>query len=211
MRYILGVDNNLRMSDELMHKFWKLPKYVAFSGEVSEESARKFREELETAEDSALASKQPIIPITIDTYGGSVYALLGMIDAIKACSVPIATIVESKAMSCGAVLFSFGAEGHRYVAPNATVMIHSVAGGSADKIHEVKSNTKELDRLNDKVFKEMSRNCGKPDDYFFDILSKEKFMADWYLEPSECIRHNLANHVKVPSINVSVKMDVNIG
>ena len=31
------------------------------------------------------------------------------------CKVKVATVVESKAMSCGAVLFTCGAEGHRYL------------------------------------------------------------------------------------------------
>ena len=44
---------------------------------------------------------QKIIPVVIDSYGGQVYSLMSMIAAIKASELPVATIVEGKAMSCG--------------------------------------------------------------------------------------------------------------
>ena len=49
-----------------------------------------------------------------------------MISAIKNSEIPVATIVEGKAMSCGAVLLTFGEDGMRFADPDATVMIHDV-------------------------------------------------------------------------------------
>jgi ATP-dependent Clp protease protease subunit len=206
MRYILDCDDRVRLTEELMHKLWKLPRFVTFSGEFNEESARKFREELEMTEDAAISAKQEIIPIIIDSYGGSVYSLMSMIDAINACKVKIATIVEAKAMSCGAALFTCGAEGHRYVGPNATIMIHSAAGHAGGKIHEAKADIKELDRLNSKIFKIMDKNCGKADGYFWNIVEKEKHMADWFMDAEEAVAYNLANHVGLPKMHIDVKL-----
>lgn len=211
MRYILDVDERIRLTEEMMHKLWKLPRFVSFSGEFTEESARKFREELEATEDAALSAKQPMIPIVIDSYGGSVYGLFSMIDAIKACSLPVATIVESKAMSAGAVLFSCGAEGHRYIAPNATVMIHSAAGHSGGKVHEAKADVRELDRLNEKLFKIMAKNCGQPEGFFWDIVVKDKHMADWFLDADEAKKLNLANHIGLPKLVTKVSLDFTFG
>ena len=138
MRYILELDQRLRTHNEDLMRLWKIPVFVDFHGAFCEESAVKFRKDLEAAEDAAIRNEQPIIPISIDSYGGAVYSLLGMIDAIEHCSLPVATIVESKAMSCGAFLFACGAPGHRYVGPNATVMIHTVSSGDFGKIDELK-------------------------------------------------------------------------
>ena len=124
MRYLVDLDSRIRL--DKAEEQLDLPVYIVFSGDFNEESAKKFRHELEIAEAHAKKSKQDIIPVVIDSYGGSVYALLSMIDAIDHCKIPIATIVEGKAMSCGAVLFTCGAEGHRYVGPHATVLIHDV-------------------------------------------------------------------------------------
>ena len=59
----------------------------------------------------AIQSKEPIIPIVIDSYGGSVYALLHMIDAILVAPVPVATICIGKCMSAGALLLAAGTDG----------------------------------------------------------------------------------------------------
>ena len=88
-----------------------------------EPAAKAFSDEMARAQNSG----QPIIPIIIDSYGGQVYSLMSMISDIKHSRIPVATIVQGKAMSCGAILFSFGAEGMRYMDPDATVMIHDVS------------------------------------------------------------------------------------
>ena len=78
----------------------------------NEEAAKKFTQDMAAAHNSG----QNIIPIVIDSYGGQVYSLMSMISDIKSSDLPVATIVEGKAMSCGAVLFTFGEDGHRYMA-----------------------------------------------------------------------------------------------
>ena len=84
---------------------------------------------------------QPVLPIIIDSYGGQVYSLMSMISDIKHSKIPIATIVQGKAMSCGAILFSFGTDGYRFMDPHATLMIHDVSSGQLGKVEEVNSPT----------------------------------------------------------------------
>ena len=168
-----------------------------------EESADKFTKLVGEAHNTG----QPVIPIVIDSYGGQVYSLMAMIAAIKSAELPIATIVEGKAMSCGAVLATFGEEGMRFADPEATVMIHDVSSMDWGKVEELKAGAKEADRLNDKIYTMMARNCGKADDYFLKIVDKKKH-ADWFLDAKEAKKHNLVNHLRVPKMTVSV--DVNI-
>ena len=119
-----------------------------------EESAKKFSLEVATAHNTG----QKIIPVIIDSYGGQVYSLMAMISAIKHAEIPVATIVEGKAMSCGAILFSFGSEGYRFMDPDATLMIHDVSSMDMGKVEELKAGAKEADRLNEKVYKMMAQN-----------------------------------------------------
>ena len=151
---------------------------------------------------------QPVLPIIIDSYGGQVYSLMSMISDIKHSRIPVATIVQGKAMSCGAILFSFGAEGMRYMDPDATVMIHDVSSMERGKVEEVKASAEETERLNKKIYHMMAENCGQHKDYFLDIVH-EKGHADWFLEADECKKHNLANHLHIPEmkINATVKFD----
>jgi ATP-dependent Clp endopeptidase proteolytic subunit ClpP len=167
-----------------------------------EDSAKEFTDAMSRAQNTG----QSVIPVVIDSYGGQVYSLMAMISAIKASRVPVATIIEGKAMSCGAILFSFGAEGKRYMDPDATLMIHDVSSSAWGKVEEIKADAKEVERLNKKVYEMMARNCGKPSDYFLKMVH-ERGHADWYLDANDAKGHNLANELRIPTL--TCKIDLN--
>ena len=169
-----------------------------------EAAAKEFSEKMSKAQNTG----QPVVPIIIDSYGGQVYSLMSMISDIRHSRISVATIVQGKAMSCGALLFSFGKEGMRYMDPDATLMIHDVSSMTIGKVEEVKADAEETERLNQKVYKMMAKNCGHHEDYFLDIIH-EKGHADWFLESDECLKHNLANHLHVPQLKIeaTVKFD----
>lgn len=168
-----------------------------------EDSANKFQLEIAQAHNTG----QKVIPVIIDSYGGQVYSLMTMISAIKHAEIPVATIVEGKAMSCGAVLLTFGEEGMRFADPDATVMIHDVSSVNHGKIEELKSSTEEAGRLDDKIFTMMARNCGKKDDFFKKKVFNKKH-ADWFLDAQEAKKYGIVNHLRVPKININVSVDI---
>ena len=171
----------------------------------NEDSAKKFDEQMGLAHNTG----QKVIPIIIDSYGGQVYSLMSMISAIKHADLPVATIVEGKAMSCGAVLFSLGEEGLRFMDPNATVMIHDVSSMDMGKVEELKAGAAEADRLNEKIYTMMARNCGKKDDYFMKIVDKKKH-ADWFLDAEEAKKHGMANQLRVPKLSIEINVDIEL-
>jgi len=168
-----------------------------------EKAAKEFQEQIALAHNTG----QKVIPVVIDSYGGQVYSLMAMISAVKYAELPVATIVEGKAMSCGAILFSFGEEGMRFMDPHATVMIHDVSSMEHGKVEEIKASAEETERLNQIVYKMMARNCGKEDDYFLKLVHK-KGHADWFLDAEETKKHGLANHLRVPKFNIKIAVDI---
>jgi len=168
----------------------------------NEEGTDKFSEELNKAHETG----QNVVPIVVDSYGGQVYSLLGMISEIQNCHLPVATIVESKAMSAGAILFGLGNEGLRYMSPHATLIVHEVSSFQFGKVEDLKADVDETDRLNTYIFELLSKNCKKNKNYFLDIIHK-KGHADWYLDAKEAKKHGLCNHIRLPSFNVSVNVD----
>lgn len=168
------------------------------------ESAKDFANAFELAHNA----KQPVIPVVIDSYGGQVYSLMAMIGQIQNSEIPVATIIEGKAMSCGAILSTFGAKGMRFMDPNATVMIHDVSSMAWGKIEEMKSSTEEADRLNKIVYQMMAKNCGKKKNHFLDIVHN-KGHTDWFLNADECIEHNIVQHLHLPKmkVNIGVKLE----
>jgi ATP-dependent Clp protease, protease subunit len=167
-----------------------------------EPSAKEFSNLMNKAQNSG----QPVVPVIIDSYGGQVYSLMSMISDIKHSKIPVATIVQGKAMSCGAILFSFGAEGYRYMDPDATLMIHDVSSMEIGKVEEIKASAEETERLNQKIYSMMAENCGHHKDYFLNIVH-EKSHADWFLDADECKKYNLANHLHIPELKIRATVD----
>ncbi len=179
------------------------PVYIRVN-KFDESAAKKFADDMSKAQNTG----QTVIPVVIDSYGGQVYSLMAMISAINASYLPVATIVSGKAMSCGAILFSCGEEGMRYVDKDATIMIHDVSSLERGKVEEIKASAEETERLNQKVYEIMATNCGKHKDYFLDIVH-DRGHADWFLDADEVIKHNLANHIGSPRLEVQVGVSFN--
>lgn len=191
----------VRKVNELLVK----PKAI-YVNKFNEESALKFHKDMAEAEDTG----QEIIPVYIDSYGGYVDALVHMVDVIRSCKVPVATICLGKAMSCGAVLLTQGTEKHRYIAPASRVMIHDVASWTGGKVEEIKADAAETDRLNQLIYTWMAESTGHEKEYFLDIVHS-KGHADWYLTSDEAKKHNIVNHIKVPKFNINVSVNVKFG
>ena len=171
-----------------------------------EAAAKEFSEQMSLAQNTG----QPVVPVIIDSYGGQVYSLMSMISDIRHSKVDVATIVQGKAMSCGALLFSFGKEEMRYMDPDATLMIHDVSSMRWGKVEEIKASAEETERLNRKVYMMMAENCGHHKDYFLDIVHK-KGHADWFLDTADAINHKLANHAHIPTLKITTKVEFDLG
>lgn len=200
--YSVDVSNAqmLKWSDDLL----RVPVVVSV-GRFSDETAEQFSKDMQ----AAVASKEPVIPVLIDSYGGSVYALLRMIDVMKSSPVPVATICLGKCMSAGAMLLGMGTEGYRFAGPNATILLHDASTTIEGKVDDIKNETIQIEKLNKLIFKLVAKNCGKPDSYFLDILDS-KGHIDWFLSAEEASFHNLINHIKVPSIKIKVKTEMTL-
>lgn len=170
-----------------------------------EESANEFATLISAAQNTG----QSVIPVVIDSYGGEAYSLLSMIGTLKSSKIPVATIVKGKAMSCGALFASFGEEGLRFMDKDAVMMIHDVSTMAFGKVEELKADARESDRLNKKLYVMMARNCGKPDNYFLDLIH-DKGHADWFLEAEEAKEHNIVQQLRVPTLKGKVTVTIEL-
>tara|TARA_B100001094_G_scaffold331402_1_gene399569 strand:- start:621 stop:1226 length:606 start_codon:yes stop_codon:yes gene_type:complete len=170
-----------------------------------EETANEFATLVSAAQNTG----QKVIPVVIDSYGGEAYSLLSMIGTVKSSSLPIATIIKGKAMSCGALFASFGEEGLRFMDKDAVLMIHDVSTMAFGKVEELKADARESDRLNKKLYTMMARNCGKPDDYFLNLIH-DKGHADWFLEAEEAKEHNIVQQLRVPTLKGKVTVNFSL-
>lgn len=201
--------NNIRIHPKLhiqkLEEVFKEPVKIRVN-KFDEEAFEEFSDDLE----EAINTEQSVIPIIIDSYGGCSYGVIGMINLIESCPVPVATILLSKAMSAGAILFSFGTEGYRYMHPDASIMIHDVASMTGGKVEDIKADTKNMDEMNQRIYKRMSLHLGHKADYLGNLI-KEHNHVDWYLNAKDAKKHNIANHLKIPNFNIEIGLNVTFG
>lgn len=169
-----------------------------------DDGVKNFRKAMEKAHHTG----QTVIPILIDSYGGSVYGCLDMISNLKKSSLPVHTIITGKAMSAGAILFGMGKT--RWMSEHATIMLHDASMGTEGKTEEIKSDANELERLNKLIFKLVAQNCEQPEDYFEKIVH-QKGHADWYLTAKDAKKHKLCTHIGIPELSVKVSVSYNFG
>ena len=204
---LLGLVISVNQSVELDPRLSKVPEdllslpRVVYVNDFDDESARRFEEDMEEAKRTG----QPVIPVVIDSYGGSVYSLLSMVDTIKNIGVPVATVAKGKAMSAGALLLSCGTEGMRYATPNSTILIHDVSSMASGKVGDIVVEAAEAERLNKLLFTMLAKNVGKPDNYFTDLIFG-KGRVDIYLTPDDALKHNIINKIGDPQLKTKVTL-----
>jgi ATP-dependent protease ClpP protease subunit len=193
--------NSPHIKQKDLENFINLPVIVKVIGVFNEESAKSLYADC----DKALKTGQKILPIFIDSYGGYVDSLIGMLDYFQSFrdnGVEIVTIACGKAMSCGAMLFAMGDK--RYVGKRSRVMFHRIYGGTHGNPDDMKTDTKESERLEKFIFEEVSKNIGKPKGWLFDQLKKNNF-SDWYLTADECVENKVATKVGVPQFTFGIE------
>ncbi len=205
MKKTLKIDHRLALTHEILQDVFRTPRTIRVS-KFDEESLEDFQRDFNLA----IHTEQPVIPILIDSYGGEGYALKGMIATIEQSPVPVATICSSKAISCGAILFAFGSEGYRYLHPEATLMIHDASWWTDGKVEDIKADAKIMDHHNKRLFRRMAKHLGHPPDYILDLIKAHNHV-DWYLTAKEAKRHNIANHLRIPTFEIEIGVNIQFG
>lgn len=200
----LNIDSRLKFGKDAVRDLLTTPRVVRVNS-FDEESVKAFS----TAMSAAHQTGQSVIPVVIDTHGGDPYSLMAMVDIIDASRVPVATVIEGKAFSCGAVLFCCGRDGLRFMGPNSTLMIHDVLSSDENekKSREIMADAQETSRINKRLYRVMDKHIGKPAGYTWDLV-QARTRTDWYLNPRQAVKLGYANHVKLPTLRCNVKVEM---
>ena len=105
--------------------------FIQLNGEVNCKSAAVVSAKLYDLDKKGL----PFIPLVIHSDGGCVDALHTILSAMDSVVTPIATIVNSKAVSAAAVIFLMGTNGMRYMCPNSFIMCHEASSYNVESVN----------------------------------------------------------------------------
>lgn len=139
------------------------------------------------------------IKFYINCYGGSVPALLTILDAMENCKCEIITVNIGEADSAAALIFAAGSKGKRFITKNSRVMLHEIMLSCAydqTPISRIESQMKEIRIMQERIWKELSNFTGKS----IESLKKDCIGKDFYLSAEEAIQYGLADAIVTQEI-----------
>ena len=134
-------------------------RIILLNGEVNDVSAGLIISQL-----LFLESQNPgqDITIYINSPGGSISAGMAIFDTMNYIKPDVSTIGIGECASMGAFLLASGTKGKRVALPNTEIMIHQPLGGVQGQATEMEIAYKRIQKMKDKLNKELSKMTGQP-------------------------------------------------
>lgn len=154
-----------------------------------------------------IARGQKHLVLDIDSPGGECYSAIAIIELIRTCAeVKVITVVSGFAASAAALIFAAGAKGHRYMNPNARLLLHSVqVTAGTMNMAEFEEEYQETRALNDVLCAMASENAGSASS-IKDII--ESSNVDRYITALECQRAGICDHLYVPTVELATTFTI---
>jgi len=162
-------------------------RVIMLDGEVNQHSAS-----LIVAQLLFLESENPNKDINfyINSPGGSVTAGMSIYDTMNFIKCDVSTIVMGQAASMGSLLSTAGAEGKRFILPNARHMIHQPLGGASGQATDVEIQARELLRWKKVLTEIYVEHTGKT----YEELERD-MERDFFMTADEAVKYGLADKV----------------
>ena len=128
------------------------------------------------------------IKLFINSYGGSVYDGLALIDVIKRSKTPVHTICIGSCMSMGLWVWLSGEK--RFVGERATLMFHDLAAFAIDKTEGIKQELNEMLRLQEMLISDVTGCSLIKEAQLRDYIMRK---AEWYIPANEAISLKIAS------------------
>ena len=128
------------------------------------------------------------IKLFINSFGGSVYDGLALVDIIKQSKTPVHTISIGSSMSMGLWIYLAGHK--RFVGEHSTLMFHDISTWVWDKSAGIKQELNEMLRLQAIICNEVVSTSLVKQATLDDYINRK---AEWYIPADEVIKLKLAD------------------
>ena len=133
--------------------------------------------------------KQAPVNLMINSPGGDVHEMLGIIDYIESLEVPVNTICRGRAFSAAAIILACGT-GSRMMSKRSTVMFHqssSFLGGKMSDISAYLDNVKNIEKT---IYDILADKTNKDQAWW-----KDNMKSDLYLTAEQLKEYNVIDTI----------------
>lgn len=164
-------------------------RIIMLNGEVEDHMAS-----LIVAQLLFLESENPDkdIAMFINSPGGVVTAGMSIYDTMQFIKCDVATYVMGQACSMGSLLAQAGAEGKRYMLPNARHMIHQPSGGARGQATDIQIQAREIQKMKENLTKIYVKHNSKGKTYDQLIADMER---DFFMSAEEALEYGLIDKI----------------
>ena len=148
----------------------------------------------------------PVIPLVIHSGGGDMEAMLLIIHAMEQCTTPIATYCYGMAASAAAVIFCYGSNGHRYMAPHSYLMFHEYSlAVEHTKGSDIKAVHTHMSQIESSINRKIERHIGLEKGFFSNLGH-----VDFYMNAKDAQTCSIADHIGYPRITITCSVNIEI-
>ncbi len=156
---------------------------------VSEEII-KFNKEDNKKEKKEIGFERQPICLYINSPGGSVYSMWGLIDLIQTSKTPVHTYCMGYAMSAAFNIFLAGKK--RFAHRHSTFMYHQLSSWTYSKLKEMEDDIKECGRLDKMIVDYVKSRTNIPAKKLEEIHEKK---LDFYMDVDYALKHGIVDEI----------------
>jgi ATP-dependent Clp protease protease subunit len=130
------------------------------------------------------------IHMYIQSPGGACTAGFSIIDTMNLISAPVYTYCVGMCASMGAMIFSQGEIGHRYMLSNAECMIHQPLGGAKGQCTDIQIAAQNIQKTKERLYNMLADASGKT----YEEIQKD-CERDFWMNAQETVEYGLADSV----------------
>lgn len=188
----LTYDDKSYNTDIVSERFLKR-RMIYMSGEINDAVAQNVVAQLQYLEEQA---PDMDIYLNINSPGGSVYAGLAVVDAMRGCKCDVVTVGTGLVASMGAFILSCGEKGKRFVSPLCEVMIHQPLGGVQGQASDITLVAQHIAKIKKRLNLMLSENTGQSLDRIEIDCDR-----DCWMDAEETVAYGLADTVGKPDFD----------
>jgi ATP-dependent Clp protease protease subunit len=133
------------------------------------------------------------ISLYINSPGGDMTALFGILDTMQFIGAPVSTICVGQAASAAAVVLAAGERGRRFVLPNARVLLHQPHGGAQGQSVDIEIQVREMVELRNRMVEVLAEATGQTRERLAVDLDR-----DFILRGADAVGYGVVDEVLSP-------------